>query len=1040
MIDEHVLVAAALQQRETLHITLLGPLQIAYNGQPVHMPRRKVEVLLAYLVLHPERQTRDQLAALFWGDSSSAQARHSLRTALATLRQYLPTDLVLTDRDHVQLNPTVHCWVDLRELLALEQQLETTPPPQLLATLALWRAELLPGLDYEWLLIEREHYWMRLVRLALQTIQTLRTRSEYAAAIALAHHLLTLEPSNEYAHQHLMFCYVAVGDRAAALQQYETCARVLLAEVAAEPLPETTALYQWIKHGNEIAFSSVARKTNLPIPLTSFVGRAHEMTALKGLLLAPTDRRVRLLTLTGAGGSGKTRLAIQVATDLIDRFAGGVWWVDLAAVTDQRLVARNIAQVFGVLERPHEPMLDSLAHAIGTQMLLLLLDNVEHLLAECAQVVATLLQRCPQLVVLLTSREPLNVAGEQTWPITLFAVPEHEQLATPDTLLTYDSVRLLTERAVAVQPTFALTADNARFVAEICQLLDGMPLAIELAAARMKLLSAQQIAGLIGGTQGARFALLTKGSRMGLPRQQTLRATIDWSYALLDAAERQLFCQAAVFRGGFSLEALAHVASVGCVQSDRLATLDRLTQLVDKSLVIVDTHREPPRYRLLETLREYGIEQFVAADLPGVRSQHARFFLDYAEQLAPRLVGAEQQASLALLDLDNANLSQALDYLIEMADGEAALRLATALARFWDYRGYVSAGSEWLRQALAQPGYVTILVRARALQAAGFLALRRGDFDEAHALISDGMDLFVQTVDEVGVAEALQNLAHIAMVKSNYALAETHLTASIQLCQALGYDYGVARGFNILGNLAWDRHQIAVAHAQYVNSLQIFEGLGDRVMIATVHLNIGGLAIDREHLDEARHHFEKCLTIARSLGHAGLIGQALKSLGWLAYGQGDYLQARDYCHEAGAILERLGDRSNLAQVLGTLGDIDVQRGEYPQALEHYRKNLAIYAELDHLRGLYSGFQDLVQLLLVMQQDPELAVRLLAAADAYQRQVGLELAASSQTKQTQASAALRAQLGAATFEQHWQAGQRASLAELLADVALVTSNW
>ena len=821
--EQYANLLPSASQRAGLCVYLLGPLRVELDGGAINLSRRKVESLLVYLLLHPEPQTREQLATLLWGDTADSQARHSLRTALATLRKEVDPDLLLVDRDRVQRNPAFPLWTDLDALLAWEGKLESANSALFQRQLALWQGELAAGLYDEWLTGEREYYRARLLKLFLQVTQTLRTRSDYGAAIAVAQQILTVDPANEEAHQHLMFCYVAAGDRPAALRQYEQCERALQADLDVPPMPATTALYQWIKQQAGAEGGAAAKITNLPIPLTSFVGRTAAMTAVKRLL-TPAPQAARLLTLSGAGGSGKTRLAIQVATDLIDRFAHGVWWVELAALTDGAQVASAVARALGINAAPTVPVLDAITNFVGDKALLLVIDNCEHLIDGAAHLATALLRHCPNLQMLTTSREALNVTGETLWPVPTLSLPDPQQMGLTDLLLQFECIRLFFERATAVQPGFQLTLANAPAVIEICTRLDGIPLAIELAAARVNVLPVEQIAARLTGTLGARFDLLTKGNRTAQPRQQTLRAAIDWSYDLLDEAERRLFRLVAVFRGGFTLDALEQVvnAPVMAGLSTLPALLDLLTQLIDKSLVIVEQQQGQSRYRLLETLREYALEQFpTQGEWHAIQQRHALCFLAWAEQAAPHLLETQQQTWLNHFEVEQANLRAALDYLFTSAAYEPAMRLAVAMGRFWGARGYMREGRAWFEKLLAQradaapesaaPESVAPATVAKALNAAGFLSFRQSDFAEALALFTQGLALFQQLEDAPGMAETLQNLASVEIPQGKFALAQQHLEQSLALCQQLQDDYGIARVQQHLGHLAYDQDRLAEA-------------------------------------------------------------------------------------------------------------------------------------------------------------------------------------------------------------------------------------
>jgi DNA-binding SARP family transcriptional activator len=518
-----------------LHSYLLGRFRLEGAQGLIRLPTRKVELLLAYLALHPQRHTRDKLATLNWGEFREAQAKASLRNALATLRKQAGDDLLLADRETVQLNPLSGLWVDALEFRAQATTFlaEPLPDPTTLNP-ELYQGELLTDFDADWLLAEREYYHVLYQDALLRLIQQLRVRGEYAGAIKLSEQLLAYEPANEPAHQHLMFCYLAIGERHKALKQYESCLRLLQEELGVEPQPETVALYQRLKKSAPSASAPELLWTNLPNPLTSFVGREPQVAEIKDLLQTSTTR---LLTLVGSGGSGKTRLALQVARQVAKLFEAGVWWVELAPVADPAFVPQAVAKVLSIRESSGQSFLESLISYLRSRQLLLVLDNCEHLIIACAQLAEALLQACPQLQILATSRETLGVTGEYLWPVPSLAVPEPSLPLGVDELKSYEAIQLFMERAKAIRPDFKLTPQNGPTVAQICRRLDGIPLALELAAARIKVLPPEQIAARLDN----RFNLLTGGNRAALPRQQTLRATMDWSYELLEAEEQLLF-------------------------------------------------------------------------------------------------------------------------------------------------------------------------------------------------------------------------------------------------------------------------------------------------------------------------------------------------------------------------------------------------------------------------------------------------------------------------------------------------------------------
>ena len=422
---------------------------------------------------------------------------------------------------------------------------------------------------------------------------------------------------------------------------------------------------------------------NLPRQLTSFIGREREMAEVRRLLST-----TRLLTLTGSGGCGKTRLALQVAADLVEAFAEGVWFVDLAPLSDPALVPQTVAATLRVREEPGRPILITLSEYLQPRHLLLVLDNCEHLVGACAELAQALLRACPHLQILATSREPLRIGGETTWRVPSLSLPDLLRLPLVESLAEYEAVRLFTDRAEVVLPGFLVTDQNALAVAQVCHRLDGIPLAIELAATRVKVLPVHQIAARLDD----RFRLLTGGSRTALPRQQTLRAVMDWSYILLSEKERTLLRRLSVFAGGWTLDAAEAVCSGNRIET--VEVLDLLAQLVDRSLVAVDREDAEARYRLLDTVRQYAREKLQdSGEETEVHGRHREWFLDLAERTEPELLGPEQGVWLARLEAEHDNLRAALTWSQQEEEGgEAGLRLAGALGRFWWMRGHLTEG------------------------------------------------------------------------------------------------------------------------------------------------------------------------------------------------------------------------------------------------------------------------------------------------------------------------------------------------------------
>jgi predicted ATPase/class 3 adenylate cyclase len=462
---------------------------------------------------------------------------------------------------------------------------------------------------------------------------------------------------------------------------------------------------------------------NLPRQLTSFIGRDGEMAEIKQLL-----SKTALLTLTGAGGCGKTRLALQVAADVLEEFEEGVWLVELAALADSTLVPQTVAAALGVREEPGRPLTETLIDYLRPRQVLLLLDNCEHLLSASAQLADTSLRACPRLRVLVTSREGLGIAGETTYRVPSLSLPDLQHLPPVAALSQFEATRLFVDRAAAAVPSFTLNEQNAPSVAEVCYRLDGIPLAIELAAARVKALPVEQITRRLDD----RFRLLTGGSRAALPRQQTLRATIDWSYDLLSEAERMLLRRLSVFAGGWTLEAAEAVGAGEGINDDEVQEL--LTTLVEKSLVLYEEQRGEARYRLLETVRQYSRERLLeSGEMQVVCSRHASFYLNFAEQAEPELRRSDQVGWLNRLDVEHDNLRAALEWsLLGDNQGEVGLRLAGALWWFWLVRSHFTEGRNWLDAAVSRAVDAPAPDQVKVLNGAAYLARRVNSSEQRH--------------------------------------------------------------------------------------------------------------------------------------------------------------------------------------------------------------------------------------------------------------------------------------------------------------------
>jgi predicted ATPase/DNA-binding SARP family transcriptional activator len=884
-----------------LRIQLLGGFQLISGDTPittVELPR--LQSLLAYLLLHRSAPiARQQLAFLLWPDSAEGQARSNLRTLVTRLRGALPhADAFLSiDTHSLQWQPDAPWTLDVADFeqaLALAEQAGN----QVAARVALeqaaevYRGDLLPGCYDDWVLPERERLQQLFLAALEQLLQLHEQQHEYPAAIQVAQRLLRHDPLAEATYQHLMRLHALNGDRASALRAYQTCVTVLRRELDVEPSPATRATYERLAHEAPPAQPALApagqREHTLPIPLTSFVGRVRERAEVARLL-----GTTRLLTLTGAGGSGKTRLALTVAADRATAYADGVALVELAALADPALVPQAVAAALGLHEESQRSPTAALAEALRARQMLLVLDNCEHLIGACAQLVQALLGACPGLQVLATSRESLGLAGETTWLVPSLSLPDLRRLP-PDgasmvgALLASEAVSLFVERAAAALPTFALTPDNAIAVAQVCRRLDGIPLALELAAARVKILTVAQLAARLDDC----FRLLVAGSRTALPRQQTLRAAIDWSYDLLSEQERALFQRLAVFAGGWTIEAVEMVCAGDGIQAEDVLGL--LAQLVDKSLVEVETPSGgEARYRLLETMRQYSWERLRAAgDADAVQRRHAQFFVALAELAEPELYGPAQLIWLDRLEAEHDNLRAALEWaLSEDADGrtELALRLAGSLARFWHGHAHLAEGLRWLERALLGGGAPHL--RAKGFGTAGWLARNQGDYRRAAVLLHESLALCRELADQQGIADTLDSLGDVAWDQGELAQAVGFYEESLGLFRGLGEQQRIGLSIGSLGRVLVDQGEYARATELFNESLALLRRLNDQRGIAMSLYGLGRAALEQGDAEQATHLLAESLTLFHRLGNTYESAECVEELAWAAAALGQPLQA-----------------------------------------------------------------------------------------------------------------------------------------------------
>ena len=650
-----------------------------------------------------------------------------------------------------------------------------------------------------------------------------------------------------------------------------------------------------------------AAKHNLPAPRTSFVGREREMLEVKRALAM-----TRLLTLTGVGGSGKTRLALEVARDLIASYRDGVWFVELAPLSEPELVPKAAAGALGVQERSSQPLTETLIETLRSKEVLLILDNCEHLLGAAARLVDALLDTCPNLRILATSRETLNVTGETNRPLVPLEVLASEHEPSIAELEGSESVSLLVDRARHRNPSFALTPENARAVEEVCWRLDGIPLAIELAAARVGALSVEQIAERLR----ASFELLS-GGRTAPARHRTLRATLDWSYELLGDQERTLFRRLSVFVGGSVLES-AEIVGAG-EEIDSGEVVDLLSALVDKSLVIAETEEKTEmRYRMLEPVRRYAHEKLEeSGEAEVARRQHAAYFITLTEEEPGTFKGSARIEWVRRLEKEHNNLRTALSWSLESGEVELGLRLAGASQPFWARRGHYREGRRWLEAVLAKDGRASAETRAKALHAVGWLAVWQGDIDRASAAAKEGLKLSLQARIESAMGIYLRLLlGFTAQLHGEYEQATRLFDESLELSRKLGDGWCIAASLLHVGSLAGDRNDNERAVELYEEGIALCRKSGYAVVLADILNNLGYEFLLRGDYERATTIIEEAVALYREQGYRyARLEFPLDNLGWAALLHGDEEKARVLHLESLTICRVLGNKLVAAENL-----------------------------------------------------------------------------------------------------------------------------
>ncbi len=859
-----------------LEVRLLGRFGVKYKKKSITVSSRPAQSLFAYLILHAGTSyRREKLAGVLWPDSLEATARDNLRHALWRLRKALPSnstaEYLRADDVSIAFNDAADYWLDVAEL---EKLSEDASADELMACLSEYQGELLPGFYEEWVVLEREHVASRLEHHMARLMSLLQEEKRWLDILDWAERWIKLGQKPEPAYRALMSAHAAKGDMSKVAATYERCMKSLK-EFGVEPSEQTRALYHRLKTGKESLEGipslptkkkqEASPKTNLPVPLTSFIGREREIEVVQRLMDA-----ARLLTLTGAGGIGKTRLAIQAASQLARSYPDGVWWVELAPLSVGTLVPQVVAQVLGMREASSRPLTESLRDFLQEKQLLLVLDNCEHLITACAQFAYDFLSQCAKLRILATSREALGITGETVFSVPVLSFPDLSHMSQLQNLKEFESIQLFVERAAAIQPDLALTQENAFAVTQICYRLDGLPLAIELAAARVKMFTLQEIARRLDD----RFRLLAQGSRTALPRHQTLRAAIDWSYELLSRAEQTLLRRLSIFAGGFTLEAAEAVAAGGGIVPSQV--MDLLGQLISKSLVIQHGQSGPleeeARYGMLDSIRAYAREKLQEAEEDAsVREQHLEYFASFARRAQQGIYSTEQATWFRRLDQEVDNLRVALEgeHPFDGSLPQKQFVVISSLSLFWE-RSYRSEIVETLKKLLDRDaGSEPTAEKARALDVGGFLLWCLNRLPEARAYLEESIQIAAELDDDSLLVWPLMYLGWTFWGLGEYENAKRSLERSLSIASSLGEEGrgAVAVAMAYLGDIPYAQGDLSEARRLYEEAILVLRELQNPSMLTPSLRRLGYVEVRQGNFPQAVHLFCESLELNRQLSH-----------------------------------------------------------------------------------------------------------------------------------------------------------------------------
>ena len=1028
----------AMSQRLALYF--LGPLKFELNNAPVAVDRRKALAILVYLTINREQHTREYLSAMLWPEYNQEKAFTNLRQTLRETQQAIGEGWIIADLETVGLNTESDIWLDVAHFESLINESRTQTDislriPLLVDSVTIYRNHFLTGFSLkdaphfnEWAFTESENLRSKLAIALTMLSNDLCSLGQAETAIPHARRLIALDPLNEASHRQMMKVYIEAGQHNTALKQYQTCEQVLRKELGIDPQPETRALYKQIRKGELKSTQPVklieasSPQHNLPYQLSKFIGREKELSEIKNLI-----KDNRLVTLIGTGGIGKTRLSLKTGEVLLNEFIDGVWFVEFAPLSDPALVRQTVAGLFNLVEQTEAASPTKLIQTLYSKKLILIFDNCEHLLDACARLADDLLKNCPNLKILATSREPLGITGEAQYHVPPLALPDIQHLL--EQILGYESIQLFEERARLVQENFSLTMVNASPIAHICQRLDGIPLAIELAAARVNLLSPEQIALKLDES----FNLLTGGSRTAMPRHQTLRASIDWSWRLLSQPEQIILRRLSIFAGGWTLDAADAVCAGNGVESQQV--LDVMTQLVAKSLVVVNQARpefdrreagRERRYHLLDMVRQYAREKLSEAhEAENIYTQHLKYFLNLSEQIEHELVRSKQKEWYARANDERDNLRAALEQ-AGRTDVEAGLYISSKLQNFWESFDN-REGARWLAEFLQRPeSHDYPLARAKALCAQGWFQALSQQLDTARSAAEECLALYRACGDRHGQVDGL-NLRGFISIADGDKKVEYYCQQALAMARSLGDLVRQATALNIMG---WEQNDLKHGFAYWEEAIPLYREVGNWRALANCLGRVGLFLVLDGNVEPAQKYLDESNLLYKQLNITTDQRQLFSAYGQMAIMRGDYEQARAYNQENVRIAKELGNRLDYLWSSARAGYVELHAGNLTEARRIFVETTQEFQKDRYTIGIVVSLEWMASLYIAVGK-AEYAARLIGWADATREGIGNTRPLLEQADVDRDIAAVVTKIGRDAFQDAYNKGQVMTIDEATA---------